>query len=147
MTQVDQHLLKQRFLFSVFVGFFFITWWVLFEKSRLKYKWTHACDKVQLGEQQNSRPDCSHLCSICRQPSLYRYSMVLDTTAKFVIMTIWLSWNLRLTLVLLNPDRPCLCKQCRSRSVGFWRSQLIWICTVCHSVQQPWSNNLIGWKL
>ena len=31
----------------------------------------------------------------------------------------------RLTLVLLNPDIPCLCKQCRSRSVGFWRSQLI----------------------
>ena len=37
-----------------------------------------------------------------------------------------------LTLVLLNSDIPCLCKQCRSRSVGFWRSQLIWICTVCH---------------
>ena len=39
-----------------------------------------------------------------------------------------------LILVLLNPDIPCLCKQCRSRSVGFWRSQLIWICTVCHLV-------------
>ena len=39
-----------------------------------------------------------------------------------------------LTLVLLKPDIPCLCKQCRSRSVGFWRSQMIWICTVCHSV-------------
>ena len=38
-----------------------------------------------------------------------------------------------LTLVLLNPDILCLCKQCRSRSDGFW-SQLIWICTVCHSV-------------
>ena len=38
------------------------------------------------------------------------------------------------TVVLLNPDVPCLCKQCRSRSAGFWRSQLIWICTVCHSV-------------
>ena len=36
--------------------------------------------------------------------------------------------------VLLNPDIPCLCKQCRSRSVGFWRSQLIWIFTVCHLV-------------
>ena len=24
-----------------------------------------------------------------------------------------------LTLVLLNPDMSCLCKQCRSRSVGF----------------------------
>ena len=39
-----------------------------------------------------------------------------------------------LTLALLNLDIPCICKQCRSRSVGFWRSQLIWICTVCHSV-------------
>ena len=29
---------------------------------------------------------------------------------------------------------PCLCEQCRSRSVGFWRSQLIWICTVGHWV-------------
>ena len=37
-----------------------------------------------------------------------------------------------LTLVLLRPDIPCLWKQCRFRSVGFWRSQLIWICTVCH---------------
>ena len=29
---------------------------------------------------------------------------------------------------------PCLCKQCRSRSAGFWRSQQIWICTFCHLV-------------
>ena len=27
---------------------------------------------------------------------------------------------------------PCLSNHCRSRSDGFWRSQLIWICTVCH---------------
>ena len=38
-----------------------------------------------------------------------------------------------LTLVLLNPDTPCLCKQCRSRSVGFWG--------VCHLVCE-YSNNL-----
>ena len=30
------------------------------------------------------------------------------------------------------PAEPSFCKQCRSRSVGFWRSQMIWICTVCH---------------
>ena len=30
-----------------------------------------------------------------------------------------------LTLVLLNSDMPCLFKQCRSRSVGFFRSPLI----------------------
>ena len=29
-------------------------------------------------------------------------------------------------------EMTCFCKQCRSRSVGFWRSQLIWIFTVCH---------------
>ena len=27
-------------------------------------------------------------------------------------------------LVLLNPDIPCLWKQCRSRSVGFWRLEV-----------------------
>ena len=54
-----------------------------------------------------------------------------------------------LNLVLLNLDMPCFCKQCRSRSVGFYRSQLIWICTVCHSVFEfePGSSKLIGWKL
>ena len=45
-------------------------------------------------------------------------------------------WYIRrvLTPILLNPDIPCLCKQCRSRSVGLRRSQLIWTCTVCHYV-------------
>ena len=42
----------------------------------------------------------------------------------------WRKREVSLTLVLLNPDIPSLSKQCRSRSVGFWRSQLIWICTV-----------------
>ena len=31
-----------------------------------------------------------------------------------------------------EPGYTLPCKQCRTRSVGFWRSQLIWICTVCH---------------
>ena len=30
-----------------------------------------------------------------------------------------------LTRVLLNPDKSCLCKQCRSRSVGFWNPFVI----------------------
>ena len=50
-----------------------------------------------------------------------------------------------LILALLNPDIPYLCQQCRSRSVCFWRSQLIWICTVCHYLnlyQQSGSSNL-----
>ena len=48
-----------------------------------------------------------------------------------------------LTLVLLNPDMPCLCKQGRSRSVGIWRSQLIWIYTVCHLLCRFVSTTLI----
>ena len=35
---------------------------------------------------------------------------------------------------LAEHDILCPRKQCRSRSVGFWRSQLIRICTVCHQV-------------
>ena len=31
-----------------------------------------------------------------------------------------------------EPGYTLFCKQCKARSVGFWRSQLIWICTVCH---------------
>ena len=33
-----------------------------------------------------------------------------------------------------KPGYILLCKLCRSRSVGFWRSQLIWICSFCHQV-------------
>ena len=33
---------------------------------------------------------------------------------------------------LAEHDMHCLSKQCRSRSVGFFRSQLTWIYTVCH---------------
>ena len=32
-----------------------------------------------------------------------------------------------LALFLLDLDMPCLCKQCRSRLVNFWRRQLIWM--------------------
>ena len=48
-----------------------------------------------------------------------------------------------LTLVLLSPDMPYLCKQCRSGSVSFWRSQLIWFYTVCHQVCEFDSTTLI----
>ena len=53
------------------------------------------------------------------------------------------------------PAEPLICpifvhKQYKCKSVGFWGSQLIWIYSVCQYVnlyQQPWSINLIGWKL
>ena len=62
-----------------------------------------------------------HLCSAKIQISLHTCAV-----------TVWLPSSLGIsTLVLLNLDMPCLCKQCRSRSVCFFRSQLIWICTVC----------------
>ena len=47
---------------------------------------------------------------------------------------IYKMYQITLTLILLNPGMSCLRKQCRSRSVGFWRSLLIYICTVCRSV-------------
>ena len=59
-----------------------------------------------------------------------------EKTLWFRLCLNWLDilgrFSIILTLVLLNRDIPCFCKQCRSRSVGFWRSQLIWIC-----IQKP----------
>ena len=47
-----------------------------------------------------------------------------------------------LILALLNQDRHCFWKQCRSRSDGFWRSHLIRTYTFCHSVSESiWTNN------
>ena len=60
----------------------------------------------------------------------YRQRTCSETRAICIFFNLKLT---DLTLVLLNQDIPCLCKQCRAKSVGFWR-QLIWICTVCHSV-------------
>ena len=44
---------------------------------------------------------------------------------------------------MLNPGRHCLWKQCRSRSDGFWRSHLMRIYSVWHSVCKfLWTNNI-----
>ena len=55
------------------------------------------------------------------------------------------------TLVLLNPDMSCLCKQCRSRSVGFleanWSGSTLFAIQYLNFYQQPGSSYLIGWKL
>ena len=65
-----------------------------------------------------------------------------DCLASIVEGPFVLTWNTirlprnTLTLVLLNLDIPWICKQSRSRSVGVWRSQLIQICAVCHSVSE-----------
>ena len=59
-----------------------------------------------------------------------------------------------LTLVLLNPVMSCLCKQCRSRSVGFWSSEeasrsgsALFAIKYVNLYQQSGSSNLIGWNL
>ena len=67
------------------------------------------------------------------------------------------AWNIKpysldkLTLVQLNPDMSCLCKQCISRSVGFWSTN--WSGSALFAIkyvnlhQVSGSSNLIGWKL
>ena len=65
----------------------------------------------------------------------FRTRQFWNPISSYLFSSIFLHWiNYVLTLVLLNSDVLCLCKQCRSRSVSFWRRQLIWICTVCHLI-------------
>ena len=49
-----------------------------------------------------------------------------------------------LTLVLLNPDMPCLCKQCRFRSVGFFSGSALFAIQYWNLYQQSGSSNLNG---
>ena len=89
--------------------------------------------KSRASEQESSRPACTFVKS-CQstgcQESYNSYIQLFKRHSFFFLF----HKNILLTLVLLSPDIPCFCKQCRSRLVGFWRSQLIWICTVCHQI-------------
>ena len=68
--------------------------------------------------------------------SIYSIHFCLDTTDLGPI----------LTLVLLNPDMHCFCKQCWSRSVGFWSGSALFAIKYVTLYQQAESSNLIGWK-
>ena len=57
-----------------------------------------------------------------------------DLSRSFILDIFFTSLALTGTLVLLSVDLPCLCKQCRSRLVGFWRSLLIWFCILSFSM-------------
>ena len=67
---------------------------------------------------------------------LYKGDNFWDFLFAFLCPRSLLKKGLPLTLDLLNPDMPCLCKQCRSKSVGFPPTDLdlhclpfsIWIC-------------------
>ena len=54
--------------------------------------------------------------------------------AHFQFSASQITWSRLLTQIHILND-----KQCRSRSVGFWRSQLIWIYTVCKGRACPGS--------
>ena len=72
-------------------------------------------------KQIRPRSDCtdtsvqSDLSLIC----LLMYSVVSKSQFKQYFICIIHTYMCLLTLVLLSPDMPCLCKQCRSLSVGF----------------------------
>ena len=70
------------------------------------------------------------------------------------------TWSTRfdvsLTMVLLNPDLHSHCKQCRSRSVGFfklvseeanWSGSALFAIKYVNLDQQSGLGDLIGWKL
>ena len=55
---------------------------------------------------------------------------VFDTIPTVVVLRLYDTVN----HFLAEHYMPCLSKQCRSRSAGFLRSQLVWICTVCYQI-------------
>ena len=78
---------------------------------------------------------CPSICPSIVHPSIHpsvRFSFPDDNFHVSYLSS--LSPMLTFNPSLAEHDMTCLSKQCRSGSVGFWRSQLIWICTVCHWV-------------
>ena len=73
-----------------------------------------------------------------------------STQCKPVKLYSWSYSGINLTLALLNPDMSCLCKKCRSRSVGLeanWSGSALFAFKYVNLYLQFWSSNLIGWKL
>ena len=116
--------------------------WARSQTSKVRHRWEFDY-KLNIRANENhylnhSEPDHRGIGSGISHQENEQDLAFIDTA----VQTIIVQWKRAatfltltgLTLVLLNPGMPCLCKQCRSRSVGFFRSQLTWICTVCHSV-------------
>ena len=89
--------------------------------------WRFQLDRLQLGGTQFEW----NIKSLCSRKNMKKKNKQKKTNKIAQLFSSCVSYSM-LTLILLNSNMPCLCKQCRSRSVGFWRSQLIWICTACH---------------
>ena len=74
-----------------------------------------------------------HTMLMCRQ-TLTSAAYDWDSHCRQPLSFVKYEPRLNVTINLLNPDMPCLCKRFRSRLVGFFRSQLIWIYTVWYKV-------------
>ena len=73
------------------------------------------------------------------------FDRVIKLLNDFSDLTLFLHNSYSLTLFQLNRDMSCLCKQCRSRLVGFFRSgSAPFSIMYVNLYQQLGSNNLIG---
>ena len=72
-----------------------------------------------------SLPSDRSLCTL-GYPKCAQWRFWSDCTTVLIILV------LKFNPSPAEPDMSCLCKKCRSKSVGFWRSQLIGIYTICH---------------
>ena len=97
------------------------------EKCWNNYFWAFVCMHGNVYTHSLGRPEPKTIPRLHIQDNVLPNHTYLNETHGYFRI----SWYL-LTLVLLNPDMPCLCKQCRSRTLSFWRSQMIWICPGHH---------------
>ena len=100
--------------------------WLIYKPQHEKKKQTSDMYFQQrLKSACTSVPSDQSLCTL-GYPKCAQWRFWSDCTTVFIILV------LKFNPSPAEPDMSCLCKQCRSRSVGFWRSKLIWIYTVCH---------------
>ena len=146
-------------LFDVFVHFRNTKW------AGVQHFYTFTCSYSEDSDQSLRRA----LCWLPRIQSVFRRTEKTDQTARIwrpvgvfagprcslVGNAVPRLESFYLDIVLNNPcpaepGYACLCKQCRSRSVGLeakWSGSAPFVIKSVNLYEHTWSNNLIGWQL
>ena len=138
--QTTSTLITMRRLTWVFLGCLCRN--VRFLSLRLKCRWNYHYHIDNLVFKNAVISDYVRANLACITPLLFFSLFLVHKRQGFIAYYKMYITDSQLTLVLLNPNIPCLCKQCRSRS-----GSALFAFKYVHLHQQSGSSNLTGRKL
>ena len=114
----------------------FLTFFCVIYLGWQSVSWLISCYNNLIISYQNHHIYSNNKATTINMFVSYRVQVAFLSDVCYIVFTLSIRTHEFLNPSLAEHGMPCLNKQCRSRSVGFWRSQLIWICTVCHYIYE-----------